>query len=171
MFKRKQEKHFEQVVRAYSGELYRFAYWLSHDRFKAEELVQETFARAWHNWEALRDPLNPKPWLLTILRNEHARTFERKQLDYVDEAPEELDIPAGNDLIAQYELENLLAGLPLSLREPLLLQTLGGYSCDEIAEQLGTTAGAVMVRLTRARKALQNLLTPAASRNQNRSAS
>lgn len=171
MFKRKQEKHFEQVVRAYSGELYRFAYWLCHDRFKAEELVQETFARAWNNWEALRDPLNPKPWLLTILRNEHARSFERKQLDYVDEAPEDLDIPAGNDLIAQYELENLLAGLPLPLREPLLLQTLGGYSCDEIAEQLGTTTGAVMVRLTRARKALQNLLTPAASRTQNRSAS
>ena len=45
--------------------------------------------------------------------------------------------------------------LPLTYREPLLLQVLGGFSCAEIAGMLGTTEGAVMTRLTRARQALR----------------
>lgn len=158
MLVRLRQKHFEQVVRAYSAELYRFAYWLCRDRFLAEELVQETFSRAWNGWDKLRDQDNPKPWLLTILRNEHARVFERKRFDYVDEAPEDLDIAAESDPIEIYDLENLIGSLPLTLREPFLLQALGGFSCAEIAEQLAITEGAVMVRLTRARKALQAAL-------------
>ncbi|HEX5126880.1 MAG TPA: sigma-70 family RNA polymerase sigma factor [Rhodocyclaceae bacterium] len=156
-------KHFEQVVRAYSGELYRFAYWMCRDRFVAEDLVQETFMRAWNKWDNLRDRDNPKPWLLTILRNEHARLYERKQFDYVDEAPEDLDIAADHQPIELLELENLVGSLSLSLREPFLLQTLGGFSCAEIAEQLGTTEGAIMVRLTRARQTLRSTLEGANS--------
>lgn len=158
MLARLRHKHFEQVVRAFSGELYRFAYWMSRDRFVAEELVQETFTRAWNAWDNLRDPENPKPWLLTIMRNEHARMYERKQFDYVDEQPEELEIAAESSQIEIYDLENLIGSLPLPLREPFLLQALGGFSCAEIAEQMGTTEGAIMVRLTRARKALQEAL-------------
>ncbi|WP_374603109.1 sigma-70 family RNA polymerase sigma factor [Niveibacterium sp.] len=157
------QRHFERVVRAYSADLYRFAFWLCRDRFVAEELVQETCTRAWNAWESLRDKDNPKPWLLQILRNEHARLYERKQFDYADEAPEDLDLPAEHSPIALYEMEQLIGSLPLSLREPFLLQTLGGFSCAEIAQQLDTTEGAIMVRLTRARQALRGLLegTPA----------
>ena len=64
---------FESLVRAYSSELYRYAYWLCRDRFTAEDLVQETFARAWKSWDDLRDDKAAKSWLYTILRNEHAR--------------------------------------------------------------------------------------------------
>ncbi|GAB2884314.1 sigma-70 family RNA polymerase sigma factor [Uliginosibacterium flavum] len=154
-FQKSAQRQFEQVVRAYSPDLYRFAYWLSRDRFLADELVQETFARAWKAWDQVQDPSNPKPWLISILRNEHARLYERKQFDYVDEAPEELDLPADHDAYALHDLENLISSLPLSLREPFLLQALGGFSCAEIATQLATTEGAVMVRLTRARQTLQ----------------
>lgn len=165
-FKSSAQREFEQVVRAWSAELYRFAYWLSRDRFLADELVQETFARAWRAWDQLQDPANPKPWLISILRNEHARLYERKQFDYADEAPEELSLPALDDHASQYEMENLIGSLPLPLREPFLLQMLGGYSCAEIAAELKTSEGAIMVRLTRARKALQEALhAPASGRN------
>ena len=46
---------FEQVVRAYANDLYRYLYWLCRDRAQAEDLVQETFARAWSAWEQQRD--------------------------------------------------------------------------------------------------------------------
>ncbi|QID18958.1 sigma-70 family RNA polymerase sigma factor [Nitrogeniibacter mangrovi] len=152
---------FDQVVRAYGSELFRFAYWLCGDRFVAEDLVQEAFARAWRNWEQLRDKSAPKPWLLTILRNEHARLYERKRLEMVDAAPEDLAIAAEDNPLELLELEQVIDRLPLSLREPFLLQTLGGFSCAEIAAQLETTEGAVMVRLTRARQALRGLLETA----------
>lgn len=152
------QRHFDRVVRAYSAELYRFAFWLCRDRFMAEELVQETCVRAWASWDKLRDPDNPKPWLMTILRNEHARIYERKQFDYADEAPEELEIAAEHSAVELFELEDTIGNLPLSLREPFLLQVLGGFACAEIAQMLDTTEGAIMVRLTRARQTLRALL-------------
>lgn len=152
------QREFEQVVRAYSSELFRFAYWLSRDRFVADELVQECFARAWRSWDQLADRSRPKPWLISILRREHARLYERKRFDYVDEAPEALELPAMHDHASDLEVDDLLASLPLSLREPFLLQALGGYSCAEIAAEMELSEGAVMVRLSRARKFLQDAL-------------
>ncbi|MBL8473350.1 MAG: sigma-70 family RNA polymerase sigma factor [Rhodocyclaceae bacterium] len=151
-------RQYEQTVRAYSGDLFRYAYWLCRDRFVAEDLVQETFLRAWNAWDELKDQAAVKSWLITILRREHARLYERKQFDYVDDAPEDLPIAADNDHFEQVDMDNLVATLPLTLREPLLLQALGGYSCAEIADLLETTEGAVMTRLTRARQALRATL-------------
>ena len=76
----------------------------------------------------------------------------------MDAAPEDLAIAADGNPLELLELEQIIDRLPLSLREPFLLQTLGGFSCAEIAGQLDTTEGAVMVRLTRARQALRGLL-------------
>src|SRR3982751_5676166 len=76
---------FERLVRAYSSELYRYGYWLTRDRFVAEDLVQETFSRAWSGWDSLREEASARSWLYTILRHEHARLFERKRLDVVDD--------------------------------------------------------------------------------------
>lgn len=149
-------RQFDQTVRAYSADLYRYAYWLTRDRFTAEELVQETFARAWKSWDRLEDPGAVKSWLISILRNERARLYERKQLDISDDDPQELDLPAFNAQPgAHLELEQFVETLPAAYSEPLLLQVLGGYSCDEIAGMLGLTEGAVMTRLTRARQALR----------------
>ncbi len=150
-----QSRQFDQTVRAYSADLYRYAYWLTRDRFNAEELVQETFARAWKNWESLEDLDVVKTWLIAILRNENARRYERKRLDISDDDPQDLDLPSLDRPGAQLELEQLVEELPPTYREPLLLQVLGGYECKEIAVMLGTTEGAVMARLTRARQALR----------------
>ncbi len=155
---RRREKSFEQTVRAYSADLFRFGYWLCRDRQVAEDLVQETFARAWKAWDELQNPESAKSWLFTILRREHARLYERKQFDYVDEQPEELEIAAEHEPLEMLELEQIIATLPISLREPLVMQALGGFSCAEIAEQLAVSEGAIMVRLTRARQSLRAVL-------------
>ncbi|MFC3107358.1 sigma-70 family RNA polymerase sigma factor [Undibacterium arcticum] len=155
MFSRPSERQFEQTVRAYSADLYRYAYWLCHDRFVAEDLVQQTFERAWKHWRDLHDMACVKSWLITILRREHARLYQRMRLDTVDDDPETLDLPSCVQADSQLELEQMVEALPLAYREPLLLQTLGGYSCTEIAAMLGTSVGAVMTRLTRARHALR----------------
>lgn len=148
-------KRFEQAVRAYSGDMFRYALWLTRDRFMAEELVQETFTRAWSYWDQLRDPQAVKTWLFTIVRNEHARLYGRKRLDISDDEPEDLPMTGAGDASSALEAEQLVNALPTSLAEPLVLQVLGGYSCAEIAALLSTTEGAVMTRLTRARQSLR----------------
>ena len=147
---------FQSLVKAYSAELYRYAYWLCRDRFVAEDLIQETFARAWTARGGLRDERAVRAWLYTIVRNEHARLHERKRLD-VDDGR---DLDAIEDqrlrsVSAELEMRQALHALPESYREPLLLQVLGGFSCDEIATMMGLTPGAVMTRLTRARQVLR----------------
>lgn len=150
------EELFEQTVRAYSADLYRYAYWLCRDRFNAEDLVQETFVRAWKSRHTLREPSATKAWLLTILRNEYARLGSGARLKLVDDLEmEALDLPSSYRPGSDMELEQLVAVLPVTLREPLALQVLGGFGCIEIAAMLGLTVGAVMTRLTRARQALR----------------
>ncbi len=156
MFPTFSQRQFDQAARAYGADLYRYAYWLCRDRFVAEELVQETFARAWKAWEDLQDLAAVKSWLISILRNEHARLYERKRLDIAEGDPADFDLPAATAQPgAELELDEFVGELPIAYREPLLLQVLGGYSCAEIAEMIGTTEGAVMTRLTRARQALR----------------
>lgn len=149
-------KRFEALVRAYSAELYRYGYWLCHDRFTAEDLVQETFARAWNSWGSLRDEKAARNWLYTILRNEHARLYERRRLDMADD----FDLDSMEDqrlrsVSPELEMREALHTLPASYREPLLLQVLGGFTCEEIASIMNTTPGAIMTRLSRARLALR----------------
>ena len=142
-------------MRAYSADLYRFAWWLSRDRHLAEDLVQETFARAWKSWGELRDPAQAKAWLVTILRNELARSFARHRPAADIDAIAESELPAVPSFEAHLEAAQIVGLLPEIYREPLLLQVLGGFSCAEIAAMLGTSEGAVMTRLTRARQALR----------------
>ena len=84
MSKADRQKKYENLVQAYSGWLYRYAYWLAGDKHTSEDLVQETFLRAWRFMDSLKDEGSAKSWLTTILRRENARRFERKQLDYSD---------------------------------------------------------------------------------------
>ena len=158
---RKLSNEFEQTVRAHGADLYRYAYWLCRDRFTAEELVQEVFARAWANWADLREPESAKPWLIAILRNERARMFARKRIPVSDDDVHELENPEASNVADNLDMKQRLERLALPYREPLLLQVLGGFSCAEIASMLGTTEGAIMTRLTRARQALRQESAPA----------
>ncbi|MDG1733763.1 MAG: sigma-70 family RNA polymerase sigma factor [Thalassotalea sp.] len=150
---------YEALVKALHGDLYRYAYWLVHDKHVAEDLVQETFLRAWRSLDSLKDEKAAKSWLITILRRENARRFERKRFEM-----SEYDEPAIIDHISsttEQQLENhwlreKIAQLPEEYREPLVLQVLGGYSGEEIASQLNLNKNTVMTRLFRARNQLRD---------------
>ncbi|MEJ2115347.1 MAG: sigma-70 family RNA polymerase sigma factor [Gammaproteobacteria bacterium] len=153
---------FEAMVNAYAKDLYRYGLWLTKDTQISEDLVQETFLRAWKAMGQLKDPKAVKSWLFTIYRRENARRFEKVRPDTtpiddinIDQFAYIDDSFAKTEVIA---LRKSLKDLPAEYLEPLLLQVLGGYSCDEIGEVLNIKSGAVMTRLFRARKKLRALL-------------
>ncbi|NND46177.1 MAG: sigma-70 family RNA polymerase sigma factor [Woeseiaceae bacterium] len=151
-------RRFDQIVAVFHADMYRYAAWLCRDKAIAEDVVQEALLRAWKSLDALRDDAAAKHWLLTIVRRENARYFERRRLETVDidnltasqsvllaEAPnEELD-----------ELRESIYELDDDYREPLVLQVLMGYSTNEIGELMGLKQGAVLTRLHRARLKLK----------------
>ena len=75
---------FGQLLESVRPELVRFAYWLARDRSVAEDVVQEAMLRAWRARSELKDAAAARHWLLTIVRREHARLYERKRLVTVD---------------------------------------------------------------------------------------
>lgn len=159
---RKQDQ-FEALVRATSGDLYRYALWLCGDPALAQDLTQETFLRAWRSLSDLRDGKAAKAWLITILRREHARLYERTRPELTDIAAlplEDLDTLAPDHVGEAGLIRRHLAELPAKYREPLVLQVLGGFSCEEIAGILGLTASAVMTQVFRARQQLRARLEP-----------
>lgn len=149
---------FEAAVGDCLDDLYRYAYWLCRDRWQAEDLAQEAVLRAWRGWPGLREHRAVKGWLFTILYREFARGTERKRLLVV--ADDELHIEPQDhaDPALAIDLDRALRALGGESRHALLLQVLGGFSCAEIATVLGSTEGAVMTRLTRARQALRRTL-------------
>lgn len=154
------QQQFEALVRAHSGELYRYAYWLSGESALAQDLVQETFMRAWRSLDSLRETVAAKSWLTTILRREHARLFERKPMPTTDLADLDLtDTGPGPERIGEDAvMRSAIAKLEPKYRDPLVLQVLGGFSCDEIARELGITEAAVMTQVFRARQKLKAML-------------
>jgi RNA polymerase sigma-70 factor (ECF subfamily) len=151
---------FQILCQSLRPDLLRFAFWLSRDRALAEDVVQETMLRAWKAQDSLLDESAAKPWLLTIIRREYARTFERKRLVTVDVdeliAKEEPSLAAAGDQELA-EMRAALFKLPDEYREPLVMQVLMGHSTAEIARQLGLSGPAVLTRLFRARKQLRAL--------------
>lgn len=152
-------QRFDKLVAVYYEDMYRFAAWLSRDKAIAEDVVQEALLRAWKSLDALRDDGAAKPWLLTIVRRENARYFERRRLDTVDidnlsVTQAALLAESPNDEIA--DLRAAIFALDDDYREPLVLQVLMGYSTNEIAEMMGLKQGAVLTRLHRARHKLKD---------------
>jgi RNA polymerase sigma-70 factor, ECF subfamily len=149
---------FEKLLQLLRPELLRFAQWLARDRSLAEDIVQEALLRAWRARADLKDVAAARAWLLTIVRREHARLYERKRLELVslDEGIEPEGPPAAGD-DELYELRRGILLLPLEYREPLVLQVLGGFSTEEIASELGLSVSAVLTRLFRARNKLRDI--------------
>ena len=158
---KRRRQRFDQIVGVFHQDMYRYAAWLCRDKAIAEDVVQEAMLRAWTSLDALRDDAAAKPWLLTIVRRENARYFERKRIETVDIdnlmasqtalLSEQPDDDLGDMREAIYSLDD-------DYREPLVLQVLMGFSTSEIAEQMGLKQGAVLTRLHRARIKLKGTL-------------
>ncbi|MEX0708880.1 MAG: sigma-70 family RNA polymerase sigma factor [Woeseia sp.] len=154
------KRRFEQLVGVLHRDMYRYAAWLSRDPGIAEDVVQESMLRAWKSLDALRDDAAAKQWLLTIVRRENARYFERKRLETVDIddlTPAQSAMIADGDTSELDEVRQAIYRLEDDYREPLVLQVLLGYSTKEIAELIGIKPGAVLTRLHRARIKLKEL--------------
>ena len=151
------EEQFNQLIAVYMNDLFRFAYWLSGNRAVADDLVQETLVRAWKSMDKLNDSKAAKGWLLTILRRENARRFERQRPQQSSIPPEELaanrqDYDTSTEA---FVLRRALEQLPKSYREPLLMQVIYGYSLKEIAHYLGISVAGAGTRLFRAREKMR----------------
>jgi len=154
------QRRFESLVGALAKDLYRYAYWLCRNREQAEDLVQETYVRAWKARHTLRDERAARGWLFTIVRREHARLYERNRPEPCN--PDELQPVAPTDYDTSTEafaLRRAMGALPVQYRNPLLLQVLGGFTCQEIADMLDLTPSTVMARVSRARRRLRETLT------------
>lgn len=147
---------FDALVSAWLPDLYRYAVWLCRDPSLAEDLVQETLLRAWRALDSLREGRAARQWLITILRRELARHFERQRPDKVDiEQLPLADLGGGpEDNLEQSRLRQAMLALDAAYREPLVLQVLLGYSVEEIAEVMHLKTATVLTRLHRARKQL-----------------
>lgn len=149
---------FAALCEPLRADLVRFAFWLARDRALAEDIVQEAMLRAWKALDSLDDDTRAKQWMLTIVRREHARTWERKRLEVTDVdalVEAEADVLAMEEDAAVSELREALFRLEDDYREPLVLQVMLGYTTDEIATEMGLSRGAVLTRLFRARQKLR----------------
>lgn len=152
------QQRYESLVAALYQDVYRYAYWICKNQPLAEDLVQETFLRAWRSLESLQNDKAAKAWLFTILRRENARLYERYRPELVDIEGQAIAERSDNEpdhTMDRELLHNAINRLEREYREPLLLQVVGGFSGKEIAEILDLNNNTVMTRLFRARSKLK----------------
>ncbi len=146
---------FEQLFYKHRDDLWRFAYFLGSSRYEAEEVLQQTWLRAWEKFHTLKRAQKARAWLFTILYREllslrRRSTTAGESLDEVKELPDNRQENPG----LQIDLEKAIRELPENFRTPLLMQIVGGLSINEIAEMLEIPRGTVLSRIARARKRL-----------------
>ncbi len=140
-----------------------FARSLTGDATAADDLAQDAMVKAWDARASFQMGTNMKAWTFMILRNqfysERRRSWRTNQLD--QEAAERTLVAVDNPeaLVALDELRQGLAMLPPEQREALILVGAGGFAYDEAAEICNCAVGTVKSRVSRARRALQAVLT------------
>ena len=157
---------FEQLAMPHFDRLYNFACWLTQDRQEAEDLVQETYAKALRGFSSFQTGTNFRAWIYRILRNAFltsraglkAVAFvpldddgEDEAVPTVTETPESILLQRSDWQLVQRALEQL----PVAHREVLLLCEVEEMSYQEISATLGIPMGTVMSRLSRARRSLR----------------
>ena len=150
-------------------QLYNFAHWLTQNRDEAEDLVQETYAKALKGFSSFQQGTNFRAWMYRILRNTFltSRTGLSATMTVpLDTEKEETVMPAAADnpetiflgRADQELVQSAIQELQLNFREILLLCEVEEMSYQEIADALGIPIGTVMSRLSRARAALRDIL-------------
>jgi RNA polymerase sigma-70 factor, ECF subfamily len=169
-------ERFERDVLPMLPSLYGAAMRLTRNPSDAEDLLQETYLRAYRGFAGFQEGTNLKAWLYRILTNSFINTYRKKQREpQVVEGPDDIDEwylydrlggrsveesaeTAVLDQIPDQGVKDALESLPERFRLPVLLADVEGFSYKEIAEIMDTPIGTVMSRLHRGRKALQKAL-------------
>ena len=162
---RDKAQEFEQLAMPLFAPLYNLAQWLTQDRSEAEDLVQETYAKALKGFASFRPGTNFRAWIYRILRNTFltSRTGLKTVIPLDDEDDPQAFTPATQEtpeslLLARADhdaIERALRELPVAYREVILLCDVEEMSYREIAEALAIPIGTVMSRLARARERLR----------------
>lgn len=147
--------------------LHAFSRNLVRNADRADDIVQETLAKAWAKQTSFAYGTNLKAWLFTIARNEfysQARKLGREvqhtvEVDTLPTAAFAMQ-PEQESSLGLRELHEALARLPQRQREALVLVGVSGHSYDEAAEMCRCPAGTIKSRVNRARSRLQELLDP-----------
>ncbi len=169
-------ERFERDVLPLLSSLYGAALRLTRNPADAEDLVQETYLRAFRGFGGFQEGTNLKAWLYRILTNSFINTYRKKQREpQTVDGPDDIDewylfdklgaqsVEASAeaevlDKIPDEAVKAALESLPENFRLPVLLADVEGFSYKEIAEIMDSPVGTVMSRLHRGRKALQKAL-------------
>lgn len=161
-------RHFEEQISPHLKSAYNLAKWLTRSHEDAEDIVQEAFLRAFSAFESFRGD-DPKPWLLTIVRNTSMTLLKRNlntgatiRFEEVLEDPRERSPDPEQTLLISCDREEVrqaLEQLPVDFREAVVLREIEGLSYKEIAATTGVPLGTVMSRLSRGRDCLKRILS------------
>ncbi len=176
------QEEFEAVALEYFDMLYSTAMRLTRNPHEAQDLVQETYLKAYRFFDRFEPGTNIKAWLFTILRNTHINTyrkasrqqeqtdFERVEPFYADPTlfPEWSDQAPLEEVlrhVVQDDVKRALDALPEVYRMVVLLADMADFSYKEIAAIIDCPEGTVMSRLFRGRRLLRNSLAEFARKN------
>lgn len=154
------------LVRRHQAALFRHARGMGLDPDTAEDMVQDTFVKAYQSLRGCRDPEHFRSWAFRILRNaclDHLKDPRRRSVPLEGEgSPGDLVLGTAPGPELGFELDRALDRLSPLTREAFLLKHEAGYTYDEAAEITHSSASAVKMRVHRAREELRELLRPRA---------
>jgi RNA polymerase sigma-70 factor, ECF subfamily len=152
------EHVLNDLMHAYGKDVWKYAYFLTLRPEAADDIMQDTFLRAYQNLYRFRGQASVKTWLFAIVRNASRDYWKshwvRKIVLFGDRAPDKALMSAEEETIRNFELRDTwkeVFALPKGLREILLLYAHHGLQMKEIAALLGISEGTVKSRLSRAR--------------------
>jgi RNA polymerase sigma-70 factor (ECF subfamily) len=171
---------FEEEALQLSDQVYRVARRLVSTREEAEDLVQETYARAFRSWRSFTPGTNLRAWLLRILTNLNIDRGRRKQRAPDEQPLEESDYFLYNRLeqanrdgnadeervverLSQDDIVGALSGVPHDFRDVVVLVDIGDFTYQDAAQILDIPIGTVMSRLHRGRRILKRELADRAT--------
>jgi RNA polymerase sigma-70 factor, ECF subfamily len=165
---------FEEDALDLADQVYRVARGLVGSREEAEDLVQDTYARAFRSWQQFTPGTNLRAWLLRILTNlniDRARRQQRRpetqpleEGDYFlynrleEQAGQPLEQEEVVERLSQHDIVSALSAVPHDFRDVLVLVDIGDFSYQDAAQILDIPVGTVMSRLHRARRVLKREL-------------
>jgi RNA polymerase sigma-70 factor, ECF subfamily len=164
---------FEEEALGLSDQVYRVARHLANSREEADDLVQETYARAFRSWRSYTPGTNLRAWLLRILTNLNIDRGRRSQRapqtqpleanDYYlyDKLAENVGVTDEERVVerlSQDDIVSALAEVPHDFRDVIVLVDIGDFSYQDAAQILDIPIGTVMSRLHRGRRVLKREL-------------